>query len=251
MPKLCQAASLSDILRLVSVLKFRIGAGISETGKVISYCEPFMPHTFDAVLFDLFSALLDSWSFWDRIARSPESGRRWRLRYLELSYRVGPYLSFESLVAKAAGDVGLAESLAEELVAEWDQLDPWPEASEVLSSLAGYRLGVVTNCSEGLAQRATQRVGAPFSVMVSAERAGAYKPDPRPYRLALSELELQPERVLYVAGSPYDIIGASDVGLTVFWHNRLGLVSDSDSRTAKTADDLYQLGQWLRSGEGR
>jgi len=212
---------------------------------------PLIPLTFDAVLFDLLTALLDSWSFWNRIAGSPESGRRWRLRYLDLSYRVGPYLPFESLVAKAAVDTGLSESLAEELVAEWDQLDPWPEASEVLTSLDGYRLGVVTNCSEGLAQRAAQRVGAAFSVMVSAERAGAYKPDPRPYRLALSELKLQPERVLYVAGSPFDIIGASDVGLTVFWHNRLDLVSDSDSRTAMTADNLFQLGQWLQAGEGR
>ncbi|MFC1660669.1 HAD-IA family hydrolase [Gemmatimonadota bacterium] len=210
-----------------------------------------MPQSFDAILFDLLTGLLDSWSFWDRLARNPDSGRRWRLRYLDLSYRVGPYRSFESLVAEAAANVGLPESLADVVVAEWDRLDPWPEAPEVLASLGGYRIGVVTNCSEALAQRAAQRVGAPFSVVVSAERAGAYKPSPLPYRLALSELNLQPERVLYVAGSPYDIIGASNLGMTVFWYNRPGLVSDSSSRAAKTAKNLYLLEHWLRSGTGR
>ena len=206
-----------------------------------------MSHSFDAILFDLLSALLDSWSFWDSIAQDQAAGRRWRLRYLELSYRVGPYRPFEVLVAEAAADVGLPKDLSEEMAASWDRLEPWPEAQEVLGVLEGCRIGVVTNCSEALARRAADRAGVPFSVMVSAERAGAYKPDPRPYRLALSELNLEPERVLYVAGSPYDITGASAVGMQVFWHNRLGLVSESAPHPVMTAKSLYRLRDWLET----
>jgi len=63
----------------------------------------------------------------------------------------------------------------------------------------------------------------PFDVVVTAERAGFYKPAPRPYQLALEELRVPADRALFVAGSPNDLPGASGVGMHVFWHNRLGL----------------------------
>jgi hypothetical protein len=44
-----------------------------------------------AVLFDLLTALLDSWSLWDRVAGGPEAGRRWRMRYPQLTYGAGRY----------------------------------------------------------------------------------------------------------------------------------------------------------------
>jgi 2-haloacid dehalogenase len=142
----------------------------------------------------------------------------------------------------------LPESLALEMVAQWDDLRPWPEASQVLASLGRYKMGVVTNCSEVLGHRAAKQVGIPFPVVVSAERAVAYKPNPEPYRLALMELDLPPERVLYVAGSPYDIAGASEIGLKVFWHNRAGLAAPGDFRASKAAQSLEGLGPWLDAG---
>jgi len=203
---------------------------------------------FDAVIFDLLTGLLDSWSFWDRIARDPDVGTRWRLRYLEISYGVGEYRPVESLVARAAEDVGLSSDLAGEMFECWDQLEPWPEVPQVLSSLGNCPMGVVTNCSESLAQRAVERVGVSFSVVVSAERAGAYKPDPRPYRVALSELTGPSDRVLYVAGSPYDVRGASELGLSVFWHNRVGLKSDAAPLATVVADTLDPLAPLVVGG---
>ena len=76
------------------------------------------------------------------------------------------------------------------------------------------------------------RLGDVMNVVVSAERAGAYKPDPRPYRLALDELGVEAGRVLFVAGSPGDIIGATGLGMPVFWHNRFGLVNDVAAASA-------------------
>lgn len=177
-----------------------------------------------AVLFDLLTGLLDSWSVWNRVAGSDEAGRRWRAAYLELTYGCGPYRPYETLVTEAARSVGLDAGAAKVLVAQWHRIQPWDEAAGVLDSLGKeHKLGVVTNCSERLGRAAAGRLGVPFDVIVTAERAGFYKPDPAPYRLALSELQLEPAQALFVAGSGYDLIGTARVGLDTYWHNRVGL----------------------------
>ncbi|MEA3125449.1 MAG: hypothetical protein QOD67_2468, partial [Caballeronia sp.] len=55
-----------------------------------------------AVLFDLLTALLDSWSLWNRAARSETAGRAWRAEYLALTYGCGAYVPYEELVRQAA-----------------------------------------------------------------------------------------------------------------------------------------------------
>jgi 2-haloalkanoic acid dehalogenase type II len=183
-----------------------------------------MPFRCDAVLFDLLTALLDSWSLWDSVAGGREAGRRWRAAYLELTYGCGAYRPYETLVREAAEATGLGAAHAAALAARWDELRPWDDAAEFLAPLAGERpIGVVTNCSEALGRRAAARIGVPFDVVMTAERAGHYKPDARPYRAALAALGLPPERVLFVAGSAFDLVGTAAVGLPTLWHNRAGL----------------------------
>ena len=45
-----------------------------------------------AVLFDLLTALLDSWTVWNAAAGSEEKGRAWRAEYLRLAYGCGAYV---------------------------------------------------------------------------------------------------------------------------------------------------------------
>jgi 2-haloalkanoic acid dehalogenase type II len=179
---------------------------------------------YHAVLFDLLTGLLDSWSVWNRVAGSEAAGRRWRAAYLDLTYGCGAYRPYEALVAEAAQRTGLPEELATVLEQEWNSIAPWDEAPRILTDLKKtHRLGVVTNCSERLGRAAAGRVGVPFDVIVTSERAGFYKPDPAPYRLALSELKVEAREVLFVAGSGFDLIGTARVGLDTYWHNRIGL----------------------------
>jgi 2-haloalkanoic acid dehalogenase type II len=180
---------------------------------------------YDAVMFDLLTALLDSWTLWNNVAGDAERGRAWRAAYLRITYCTGAYRPYETLVAEAAEVVGLPRRLADELDARYGELRPWPDAPEVLMQVAaaGLRLGVVTNCSERLGRVAAERTGARFGVLVTAERAGVYKPDPRAYRLALDELGVAPERCLFVAGSAYDLVGTAAVGLPTYWHDRIGM----------------------------
>lgn len=203
----------------------------------------------DAVVFDLLTALLDSWSLWNDAAGSPEKGLCWRRAYLTLTYGCGAYRPYEELVSEAAYNVGIGVSAVDQLTARWDSLNPWREAPVVLGQLAarGIQLGVVTNCSRALGCRAAARAGIPFSVVITSEETGFYKPRPEPYLAALAQLGTDPKRTLFVAGSPADIPGAANVGMPVFWHNRIGLPFVADrARPLLIADSLDPLIGFLR-----
>lgn len=177
-----------------------------------------MPPRYDAVLFDLLTALVDRWSLWNAVAGSDEAGVRWRRAYLARTYAAGAYRPYETLVAESAAEVGLAPRMTDDLGARYAELRPWPGVTEELRQLkaAGIKLGVATNCSEALGTVAAGCIGVPLDVVVTAERAGSYKPDPAPYCLALSELGVTPARCLFVAGSAFDLVGASRVGLDIW-----------------------------------
>lgn len=108
---------------------------------------------------------------------------------------------------------------------------------------ASHRLGVVTNCSEQLGRAAAERIGVQFDVVITAERAGYYKPHPAGYKLALSELGMSPGEVLFVAGSGFDLVGTARVGLDTYWHNRVALARPPEApaplREARTLDALF------------
>jgi 2-haloacid dehalogenase len=183
-----------------------------------------MPGRYDAVLFDLLTALLDSWTLWNRVAGAEQAGRRWRAEYLRLTYGCGSYEPYETLVAKAALSTGMPAGAAQRLEEQWQTLKPWDDAPPMLSALAKtHRLGVVTNCSERLGRIAAGLLNVPMEVVVTAQSAGFYKPNPVPYEKALEALGLPAARVLFVAGSGFDLIGTARVGLDAYWHNRVGL----------------------------
>ena len=203
-----------------------------------------------AVLFDLLTALLDSWTLWNDVAGSEERGRAWRAEYLRLTYGCGSYVPYEQLVQEAAVATGLPAAAADTLEARWLELPPWSGAQNALDALAGRtKLAVVTNCSIRLGRQAASRLKVRWDCIVTAEEAGCYKPDPRAYRLALATLGVASEEAAFVAGSGYDLFGTSAVGLRTYWHNRVGLSRPDGAPVASlersTLDDLLP---WL---EGR
>jgi len=180
----------------------------------------FRPTDIEAVAFDLLTALIDSWSLWIEVAGDEALGRAWRGASLRRVTGAGDYRPYEDIVRVAAAEMDLPPGCAEALLDRWGELEPWPEAPGVLQALAGRRLAVITNCSQSLAERAAAATGASFEVVVSAERAGAYKTDPRAYEAGLSALGLPAGKVLFVAGSAHDVTGAGAAGLPVYWSNR-------------------------------
>src|SRR5579863_4946142 len=177
-----------------------------------------------AVLFDLLTALLDSWTLWNRAAGSEQAGRAWRAEYLRLTYGCGAYVEYEQLVRQAAARLGLPESAPLALEANWLQLTPWSDTVDALRQLRPHcKLAVVTNCSIRLGRLAADILPVEWDGVITAEEAGVYKPDPRPYRVALDKLGVSAADAAFVAGSSYDMFGTAEVGLRTYWHNRVGL----------------------------
>jgi 2-haloacid dehalogenase len=197
---------------------------------------------FQAIAFDLLTALIDSWSLWIDVAGEEELGRKWRSTSLRIVTSLGTYQPYEIILRQAAAQVGLPLDRADVLLRRWAELRPWPEVPGVLNKLRDRRLAIVTNCSQRLAELAAVATRGRFEVIMSAERVGAYKTDPRAYLAAATALGLEPEMILFVAGSAHDVPGASQVGMKVYWSNRQRLpIPDDAPVPLVNAPDLYGL----------
>lgn len=192
-----------------------------------------------AVGFDLLTALLDTWSLFADVAGGRELGMRWHAAS-QSTLRGKPYRPFEDILRESAGAVGLAGGKADELLRRWGESKPWPDVPGVLPRLAAYTRFIVTNCSERLGALAAARAGT-FDLVMTAERAGAYKPDPRPYRAALDALNLHRKHVLFVAGSAHDVGGATRAGMDVYWANRGRVPAPNDAKAMREEEDLRGL----------
>jgi 2-haloacid dehalogenase len=200
---------------------------------------------YTAVGFDLLTALLDCWSLFANVAGERELGMRWHAASQSL-LRGKPYRPFESIVRDAAGVVGIDRAKGDELLRRWGECEPWPDVTDIIPRLGSYTRFIVTNCSERLGAIAAARAGS-FDLVMTAERAGAYKPDPRPYRAALNALNLQRKRVLFVAGSAHDVGGASRAGMDVYWANRGRVPAPTDGKAIREEEDLRRLIEVLES----
>ena len=202
-----------------------------------------------AVLFDLLTALLDSWTVWNAAAGSELQGRAWRAEYLRLTYGCGAYVPYEQLVKDAARNTGMADTASDALENQWHTLPVWDGARALLLALKPHcKVAVVTNCSKRLGHLAAARLDVDWDIVVTSEEAGFYKPDPRPYRMALDRLGVTAADTAFVAGSGYDLFGTSVVGLRTYWHNRVGLALPPGAPLPELqGDTLVPALPWLQS----
>ena len=192
-----------------------------------------------AVGFDLLTALLNTWTLWSSVAGDSGLGMRWHAASQEL-LRGKQYRPFEDIVRESATAVGVDAKRARELLSRWGDFEPWPDVPPVMERLEGTKRFIVTNCSRKLGRLAAFRAGR-FDLVVTAEEAGAYKPDPLPYRTALDRLGLDPAEVLFVAGSAHDVGGAARVGMDVYWANRGGAPAPTDGTALREEPDFRGL----------
>jgi 2-haloalkanoic acid dehalogenase type II len=106
-------------------------------------------------------------------------------------------------------------------------LQQWPLFDDTIKSLRRlarkHRLAIISNIDRDLLASTVGTLAAPFSSLVTAEDARAYKPDPAPFRLALERLGFPPGEILHAAfGWRYDLAPARRVGMKTCFVNRSG-----------------------------
>jgi putative hydrolase of the HAD superfamily len=96
------------------------------------------------------------------------------------------------------------------------EFEPEPGAVEAVWELRrlGLRLAVVSNWDIALTGYLEQLgLAGRFETVVTSAEAGAPKPDPRIFRLALERLRVPPERALHIGDSEADEEGARAAGM--------------------------------------
>src|SRR5918992_2601891 len=93
-----------------------------------------------------------------------------------------------------------------------------PAALETLRGM-GLRLAVLAQSPAAAADAALRFAGLRdrFELVLSAEDAGAYKPDPRPYRMAIERTGAQGTEICFVSTHWWDVAGAKRAGMRTGW----------------------------------
>ena len=119
----------------------------------------------------------------------------------------------DELLAKYA-ITGLSEAEKAHLNRAWHRLDPWPDAVEGLARLKRrFIIGTLSNGNTALLVNMAKRAGLPWDVVLSAELARHYKPDPEAYHMPPDLLGLARDEVMLVAAHPGDLAAAATQGL--------------------------------------
>jgi len=122
-----------------------------------------------------------------------------------------------SLLPKFSLD-DLKESEIDHLNYVWHRLKPWPDCVEGLSLLKKkFIIAALSNGNVALITNMAKNAGLPWDVILGAEMARAYKPQPEIYLTSAQMLGLDPSECLMVAAHNHDLQGAKSAGfLTAF-----------------------------------
>lgn len=105
-----------------------------------------------------------------------------------------------------------------ELNRAWERLDPWPDAVEGLTRLKSrYPIGPLSNGHIAGMLRLARFGGLPWDVIIGAEIAQSYKPDPQAYLKSAEAVGVAPRHMALVAAHNDDLAAARACGLrTIF-----------------------------------
>lgn len=116
---------------------------------------------------------------------------------------------------------GLSEQDIVELNTCWHRLKPWPDCIDGLLELRkSYTLATLSNGNVALMTNLARHSALPWDVILGAEFAQAYKPDPRTYLRTASALGLEPNECLMVAAHNEDLRAARKLGFRTAYINR-------------------------------
>ncbi len=122
-------------------------------------------------------------------------------------------LILDDLIPKH-GLTALGEADRDHFNRAWHRLQPWLDSVSGLTRLkTRFVLSTLSNGNVALLTNMAKHSGLPWDVVLSAELAKHYKPDPEVYLMAADLLGLKPEEVMMVAAHKGDLRAAAALGL--------------------------------------
>ena len=194
---------------------------------------------FDAygTLFDVHSAV---GAHSARLGQQAEAiSATWRTKQLEYTWLrslMGRHADFWDVTGDALDfaldrhgidiQTAMHSGLRDALMQAYLKLLPYPEVATTLTELQqrGFRMAILSNGSPNMLKAAVDNAGMQgiFEAVLSVESVGIYKPDPRVYQMAVDELALPREQILFLSSNGWDVSGAKSFGFQTFWINRAG-----------------------------
>jgi 2-haloacid dehalogenase len=133
---------------------------------------------------------------------------------------------------------GLTVDDPDELTRAWHRLDPWPDTVPGLTRLKARF--IVAPCSNGhIAQSVNlaKHAALPWDVILGAEIARAYKPQPEVYLRSAAALGLEPAEVTMVAAHNGDLAAARELGFATAFVARPTEHGPDQTSDLEPADD--------------
>lgn len=167
----------------------------------------------------------------------------------------GPFVIYRELLrdtmAAALAEFGVTATAAE-LAALGDvmaEAPPFPEVPEVLARLGRHvPLATISNSQADIIARSAELLGDPFSIVITAEVVGAYKPAAALFELVLERAGVEPHEVVHVAQSQFvDLPRSVPMGIPTVWINRNAQQLRAPRPTAELPD-LHGLPELLGIG---
>lgn len=202
----------------------------------------------EALAFDVYGTLVDPIRIWRQLERhvpgtdAVQVAEVWRRKQLEISFRLtamGRYEDFEWCTRRALeyafaqAGIELGDAAREALVAQYDDLERFPDVQPGLARLqaAGHQMLVLSNGTPRMlaAIMDAAELGGYFEACISVDEVRAFKPAPAIYHHAAERIGRRPSEVRLVSSNPFDDIGAEAAGLRAAWVDRSGGLFESDA----------------------
>ena len=143
--------------------------------------------------------------------------------------QIPPHRSFRQLstlgLHLALEELGLASAPEDSrrLAGAIPGMPPFPEVIATLAQLKemGFKLCIVSNTDDDIIAGNVAQLGGYIDRVITAQQAGAYKPDPRLFDYAHQQLGVRRDQVVHICASPnLDHAAARDMHFRCVWIDR-------------------------------
>jgi 2-haloacid dehalogenase len=189
--------------------------------------------------------------------------KEWFAQTLHCALTLAATRAFKSFAEVGAGalntianrhGVSLPADALPQLRATMEHLPAHPDVEPGLRLLheAGFKLAALSNNPLPVVRQQMRHAGLAelFDEIMSVDEAGALKPAPEVYALAVTRLGLPPDAIWMVAAHGFDIAGATRTGMRGAFVARPGQLQDPFAPAEIAGNDLIVIANAIIAAEG-